>query len=243
MEKINLLGIPIDVISLKQATDDILLYLNENKQKHIATPNNEMLVESTKNSEFKSVLQNTDLNLPDSTGLLIAAFLTGQKLHKRCPGVDTVIELCKRLKPDQPVFLLGAAPGIAQKAAAKLNQINPGINIGGYYSGSPQDSESDFIVNKINHSKPQLLLVAYGAPAQDLWINKHLNKIPSVRVAMGVGGTFDFLAGNIKRAPEAIRQIGLEWLWRLIIQPRRLTRIINATVVFLYLVIRYGKKY
>ena len=205
------------------------------------TPNNEMLVEAVRNEPFRNLLSRTALNLPDSTGLLFAARSTGQVLPMRVTGVDTVERVCASLDASCPVFLLGGAPGVAGTAADALRAKNPALVVAGTFAGSPREEDASAIVELINRSGAHLLLVAYGAPAQDLWIANHLPSMPSVRVAMGVGGTFDFLAGVQKRAPHMVRRLGLEWIWRVVRQPSRLPRIIRATVLFPLLVLRHGR--
>lgn len=227
-----LLDVPIDPVTRKEAVARIKEMLMGNAQHHIATPNSEMLVEASRNPTFKNVLHQTSLNLPDSAGLLWAAKRTHQRLPERVTGVDTVIDLCRELNEATPIFLLGAAPGIAEQAARKLQSMNPHLQIAGAFAGSPREEDAAEIIQRINVSNAVLLLVAYGAPAQDLWIHQNLKSLPSVRVAMGIGGTFDFLAGTRKRAPKIFQTLGLEWLWRLMIEPSRLPRIWTATVVF-----------
>lgn len=233
MVRISILGVPIDSVSRSEAVDWIQSALHENAQTHVMTPNNEMIVEAQQNPVFMDVLKNADLNLPDSTGLVLFS-----ALKQRVTGVDTVKAVCSRQISDIRVFLLGAAEGVAQRAAEKLQQASPDLNIVGTYAGSPAEEEAEDIVQLINEASPHLLLVAYGAPAQDLWIAKYLSEMPSVRVAMGVGGTFDFLAGNVRRAPSLLRAMGLEWLWRLMLQPKRIGRIWNAVVVFPLLILK-----
>lgn len=201
------------------------------------TPNNEMLVEASRNPDFKNLLNRSALNLPDSQGLLLAARLTGQTLPERVTGVDTVIALCSELDASHPVFLLGAGEGVAEKAAEALRSKNPKLKIVGTFSGNPRPEYSDEIINGINAAQPHLLLVAFGAPKQDFWIDEHVPKLSSVRVAMGVGGTFDFLAGIQKRAPAFMQKAGFEWLWRFMQEPSRYKRIWNAVIVFPLLVL------
>ncbi|MDP6575208.1 MAG: WecB/TagA/CpsF family glycosyltransferase [Candidatus Peribacteraceae bacterium] len=243
---VTLLGIPIDAIRQKEAIQIILEMLEGGHlkrffkvggQHHVITPNSEMLVESFKNEKFREVLQLASLNIPDSVGLLYAAKFKGKKLPERVTGVDTVVKLCSQLPKKHSVFLLGAKEGVAEKAAEKLKDINQNLSVAGTHSGSPNEKDTEEIIHKIKEAKPHLLLVAFGAPKQDLWIAEHLNKMPSVRVAMGVGGTFDFIAGVRKRAPALLRSVGLEWMYRLIKQPKRWKRISNAVVVFPYLVV------
>ena len=238
MSRIHLLGIPLDPLTGRQAIDVLQSFLRSTTQHHVTTPNNEMLVEAQRNRMFAEVLRQSSLNLPDSTGLLLAAKWTGQHLPKRVTGVDTVTELCGELSSDSPVFLLGGREGVAEQAAAVLRANNPQLTIVGTFAGSPREEEAEAILRHINAVQPHLLLVAYGAPAQDLWIARHLRELPSVRVAMGIGGTLDFLAGAQTRAPVLLRRLGLEWFWRLICDPKRFPRIWRAVVVFPLLVAR-----
>lgn len=241
MSRIFILGVPIDAVSKAEALERIHSMLASSGQHHVMTPNSEMLVAASKDEKFRELLGRSDLNLPDSAGLLWAAKRTHQHLPERVTGVDTVIELCRSLNADHPVFLLGAGDGIAEKAAEKLRTSNSALKIAGTFAGSPREDAED-IIRRINDSGAHLLLVAYGAPAQDFWIDQHLKKMPQVRVAMGVGGTFDFIAGVQKRAPQWMQTMGLEWLWRLMKEPRRIGRIINAIIVFPYLVLKHTKK-
>lgn len=236
--RVLLLGVPLDPVTEESAVDRILAFLASPAQHHVMTPNAEMLVEAQCNQAFHQLLQRTSLNLPDSVSLLWAARRTGQHLPARVTGVDTVVRLCGVLGPEHPVFLLGSAPGVAERAAAELSRRNPRLVIAGTYAGSPREEHVNDVISRISAARPHLLLVAYGAPAQDLWIDRHLSALPSVRVAMGIGGTFDFLAGTVKRAPQLLRRLGLEWLWRLVREPWRWRRIVRATIVFPWLVVR-----
>lgn len=239
--RIRLLGVPIDAVTRHEAVCLLLEMLAGTGQHHVMTPNSEMLVRAWRDAAFREVLRGTALNLPDSAGLLLAARMTGQSLPARVTGVDTAAALCARLSADVPVYLLGGAPGIAERAGIALRQANPRLCIAGMYAGSPSLQEAPAIIERINRSGARLLLVAYGAPAQDFWIAEHLVALPAVRVAVGVGGTFDFLAGNRRRAPVLLRRSGLEWSWRLLQEPHRFMRIWRAVVVFPLLVCRHGR--
>lgn len=231
--RVTLLGVPIDALTQAEALARLENFLKDSGQKHVATPNNEMLVEAHRNARFRDVLQHTALNLPDSTGLLLMARLRGHRLPARVTGTDTMQKmLCALLDERHPVFFLGAAAGVAQRAAEELKKCNPRLTIAGTFSGSPRSEDAQEIIQKINDAQPHLLLVAFGAPAQDLWIAEHLHKLQSVRVAMGVGGAFDFVAGVQKRAPRFIRTLGLEWAWRFAHEPKRWRRMWKAVVVF-----------
>ncbi len=239
---VTLLGVTIDAVTVPQALGRLREFLASGTAHHVVTPNNEMLVASVRNPAFRAVLNAAALRLPDSTGLLLAAGCTGQRLAGRVTGVDTVTTLCATLDSDTPVFLLGAQPGVAERAAAAIQATNPRLTIAGTHAGSPKPEDAAAIIAKINDSGARLLLVAFGAPAQDLWIAEHLSALSSVRVAMGVGGTFDFLAGERSRAPSILRRFGLEWVWRLLQQPSRWKRIWTAVITFPLLVLRYGKR-
>ncbi|TSC58654.1 MAG: N-acetylglucosaminyldiphosphoundecaprenol [Candidatus Peregrinibacteria bacterium Greene0416_62] len=251
MERVHILGIPIDPVTMEEAVRRVQEMLQRSVQCHVMTPNSEMLVEAHRNPAFKEVLQKSMLNLPDSAGLLWAARRQGQRLPERVSGVDFVERLCATLSADVPVFLLGGRNGVAEKAAQKLRMDptslklrgagNGELRIIGMYEGSPQEEDAQEIIHRVNISAAKLLLVAYGAPVQDLWIAKHLSGMPNIRVAIGVGGTFDFLAGNIRRAPKWMRSLGLEWLWRLMLQPQRIGRICMAIIVFPFLVLTTKK--
>lgn len=242
MSRVTLLGVPLDALTAEEAVERLLQMLRGERACHVATPNAEMLVAASRDASFAEVLRSTDLNLPDSVGLLHAARWTGQVLPERVTGVDTVLRLCDRLDQSIPVFLLGAKPGIAERAAETLRARNPRLVVAGTFAGSPRPEDAEEIVSRIRAASPRLLLVAYGAPAQDRWIRAHLAQLPSVRIAMGIGGTFDFLAGTVKRAPAAWQRAHLEWAWRLLQEPKRLGRILTATVVFPLLVLRHGRK-
>jgi N-acetylglucosaminyldiphosphoundecaprenol N-acetyl-beta-D-mannosaminyltransferase len=241
MSRPVILGVPVDAITRRDARERLMSMLADSRQYHVMTPNAEMLVASSKNAEFLSVLQKSDLNLADSQGLVWMSRFIGQPLPERVTGVDTVIDLCGTLTADHPVFFLGAADGVAERAAKVLQQKNPQLKVAGAFAGTPKDEDAPAIIKRINDSGAHLLLVAYGAPKQDLWIENHLKELPSVRVAMGVGGTFDFISGRQIRAPKFLRALGLEWLWRLIREPSRFPRIFNAVIRFPWLVLRYGK--
>lgn len=237
MERVRILGIPIDAVMMNEAVLRVGNMLKSAGQHHVMTPNSEMLVEGQRNPAFRAVMQSATLNLPDSVGILRAARWVGQEIAERVSGVDFVEQLCGKLDQNVPVFFLGGRGGVGERARDKLGMKNAELRIVGTYEGSPRDADAEDIIQRVNSSGAHLLLVAYGAPQQDLWIAKHFSKMPCVRVAIGVGGTFDFLSGRITRAPKWMQHMGLEWLWRLCKEPQRWKRMIHATIVFPFLVI------
>lgn len=216
MERVIILGVPFDPLTPAQAVERLQTMLAGIGQHHVATPNNEMLVEARGNEPFRALLNRTAFNLADSMGVLWASRWLEHPLPARVTGVDTVTALCVALDESTPVFLLGAGAGIAEKAAAALMSNNPRLLVAGTFAGSPKDEDTKQIVDRVNDSCAELLLVAYGAPAQEVWIDKHLKEMPSVKVAIGIGGTFDFLAGARTRAPVWMRTVGLEWFYRFV---------------------------
>jgi len=168
---------------------------------------------------------------------LTSILLNPKSLHnilpERVTGVDLMQKTCKAsAEKGIKVFLLGAQDGIAEKLKINLEEEFESQFITGTSSLSPIIHDEESIINQINKSQAQILFVAYGAPTQELWIAKNLNKLTTVKLAIGVGGAFDFLTNNKKRAPELMQKLGLEWLYRLIQEPSRIGRIFNATIKF-----------
>src|SRR5436190_1923587 len=164
----------------------------------------------------------------------------GEHRRGRVTGVAlTELIAARAAERGWSMFLLGAAPGVAERAAEALQHKYPGLRVVGCYSGSPRRDEEPVIRARIIAAQPTVLLVAYGHPAQELWIarNQPLLRVP---VAIGVGGVFDYLAGEAPRAPAWMRRIGLEWLYRLIRQPQRWRRILVAVPLFLWAALREG---
>lgn len=248
MQRCDILGVPVDCVTESEAVQRISALCRSAGQFHIATPNPEMLVEATKNHEFKKVLQKTALNIPDGIGLVWAMkkkLSAESSFFERVTGTDFLQKLASsesRLCPPERIFLLGAAPGIAERAAAALRNLNPAIKEIGSWSGSPRSEDEEDILRRINTFSPSLLFVAFGAPKQDLWIARNLARVPSVKIAMGVGGAFDFLAKRRARAPQWMQKCGIEWLWRLFCEPKRIGRIVNAVIVFPWLLLRENIK-
>lgn len=164
-------------------------------------------------------------------------------IPERVTGVDLMSEICRQSgTKGYKIFLLGAGENVAEKLKAKLEKENPEINISGTYRGTADHSEEKAIIEKIDKSEAEILFVAFGSPKQEIWISRNLKKLKSVKLAIGVGGAFDFLSGNRKRAPKLMQKMGLEWLFRLIKEPKRIKRIYNATVKFPILILEKALK-
>lgn len=248
-----ILGIKISTLTSKEILDTIKGFLLSESGHYIITLNPEMIVEAQSKDIFKEVVNHADLCIADGIGILIAdKMLNGGTSLERIPGIDLIYKICgSEFTKERKIFMLGAGKGIAEKAASILQNRYPGMNIVGAEEGmrfespkfkvqSPKDhtEQNLALIQRINDAKPSILFVAFGAPKQEMWIYENLKKIPSVRLAIGVGGSFDFISGRIRRAPKVLRNIGLEWLWRLIREPKRIKRIYNATIKFGWLVLR-----
>lgn len=241
MSTINILGIEIDNLSLEEVLNKIKRYLTakSGQQHYLVTVNPEFIVVAQKDEEFKQILNQAGLAVADGFGLILASKLKKQPLRRKITGVDLIWHLAKLAEQNSySIFLLGAAKGIAAKAAEKLKVKYPRLAIasesGGEVVVHPKIENLD-ILRKINNYKPDILLVALGQVKQEKWIKYNLQKLPSVKLAVGVGGSFDFISGKIKRAPKWLRKIGLEWFWRLLRQPRRFKRIYTAVIKFSWL--------
>ncbi len=233
MNKVSVLNIDIDLIS-RQEIDQVLEdKLNGNTLCHIATVNPEFLVEAHRNKSFAQVLKNTDLKICDGFGISLMSRLFLNTKIERIPGVEVAERVCKICaKTGKSLFFLGGF-NVAHKVEQKMCSKYPELKVVGAIDGTVTTFDA---VAKV---KPDAILVAFGAPNQEIWIQEFGRRIPSLRLAVGVGGTFDFWTGKALRAPEALQNIGLEWLWRLILEPhKRGKRIFNAVCVFPYLFVK-----
>jgi N-acetylglucosaminyldiphosphoundecaprenol N-acetyl-beta-D-mannosaminyltransferase len=203
------------------------------------TVNPEFIIAARRDPGFRAALDGAALATADGVGVVLAARLLGRPLSSRVTGVDLVEALATVRQPRPRLFLLGAAPGIAERAADRLHERFPGIEIAGCWAGTPRPEDTAGTLARLGASGANLLLVAYGAPAQDTWIAAHRSELADcgILVAIGIGGALDFLAGAVPRAPRLVRRAGFEWLYRLIRQPWRWRRQL-ALPLFALLVLR-----
>ncbi|MDZ4221720.1 MAG: WecB/TagA/CpsF family glycosyltransferase, partial [Patescibacteria group bacterium] len=243
MQSVNIMGVEVSDVSRAQALAQAKHFLEDENQHFIVTPNPEIVLQARRDDGLRRILNLADLSLPDGFGLKIGAASLGQKLHNRVTGADFTESLCGLAEQEQwGVFLLGSLDEkTAEQAAWRLRYQYKQLKVVGHASGGVvefkrgkwQASDAK-LLDRINQSRAKILFVGFGCPKQEKWIFHNLDKLPSVKLAITVGGTLDFLAGERKRSALLVRKIGLEWLWRLIIQPSRIRRIWNATVVFLW---------
>ena len=220
--RVDILGVGFDRIDLAGAAERVIERHAAEKRTFVITANPEFVMLARRDAELGEIARGAELVVADGTGVLLASRMLGDPLPGRVPGrvlVPAVLQLASG-----PVFLLGAAPGVAERAAATLVRRIPSLKIAGTHAGSPAPEEDAAIRAQIEASHARLLLVAYGMPAQERWISRNLPLLPHVRTAIGVGGVFDQLAGRVRLPPSFVHAIGFEWLWRLFMEPRRWRR-------------------
>lgn len=238
---IHILGVRVDAVTYRAVLDIIAQWIQQRTPHQIATTNPEFVMAAQQNAAFRQTLQQADLCVADGIGLLWAARRLGQRLPERVTGSDLVpLVASQAAQRGWRLFLLGAAPGVAEQTARQLEQQNPGLRIAGVYAGSPDAADAPAIVARVHAAQPDVLFVAYGAPAQDLWIARHKAEL-GVPVLMGVGGAFDHLVGVQRRAPVWLQRIHLEWFFRLVTQPWRWRRQL-ALPRFVWAVLRQGRR-
>jgi N-acetylglucosaminyldiphosphoundecaprenol N-acetyl-beta-D-mannosaminyltransferase len=226
-ESMEILGVPVHKVTMDQCLNLARQFVSGSECRQIATVNPEFVIAARHDPQFMSVLRHADLCIPDGIGLIYASRWMGNPLPERVAGSALVYHLAEEAaRHGWRLFLLGAAPGVAEEAAAKFQALYTNLEIAGTYAGSPAWDENDSIVSMINESEADLLFVAYGAPNQDKWIARNRKALSSVRLAIGVGGSLDFVTGRSPRAPEWVQELGLEWMYRLIREPWRWRRML-----------------
>ncbi len=240
-QTITILGVPIDNVTKEQAgqiTLDLVRKSNKNCSM-IFAPNTEFIMKAQKDEEFFNILKQSSLSTPDSIGVMLGAKMQGKKFVERIPGQAYFREVLRIGEQEGLTFyLLGGMPGIPEKTRENLLKIFPKLKIVGVHNGYMTEEQEKEVVSEINSLQPNVLFVATGAPRQEKWIYNHRNEL-KVDVATGQGGTFDYEAGRIKRAPVWIQKIGMEWFWRLCLEPKR---IIRMSVLPIYLIKVFFKK-
>ena len=224
---ISILNTPVHPVTMADTLTLAQQFMTEARLHQIATTNPEFVMTAQQDEAFRQVLWAADLCIPDGIGLIYAARWLKRPLPQRVPGSELIYRLATlAAQNDWRLFLLGAAPGVAEEAAVILQEQNPGLIIAGTYAGSPAPAENEAIVQRINASQADMLFVAYGAPRQDKWIARNKERLTTVRLAMGIGGSLDFVTGRANRAPRWLQNLGLEWLHRLIREPWRWRRML-----------------
>lgn len=230
----------VDCLTMAEAVGHCLRFLESAGQHQVVTVNPEFVMLAQRDAPFRTLIREASLVVPDGAGIVWALRRQGIANVARVTGIDLMQELCVRAAQRQvPVFLLGAAPGIAAKAAAALQQDIPGLKIAGTAVGTPDPKQASALCSQVRESGAGLLFVAFGCPAQDFWIQRYQAET-GARVAIGVGGSFDYISGTVARAPLWVRRLNLEWCYRLLRQPWRWRRQLTL-IPYLWRVLRESK--
>lgn len=234
----NILGIKLSGLSYEQLLFDIELGLEKKTKRYLVTPNPEIILATLKDENLKNIINAADFSLADGFGLKLAGILKGEKII-RITGSDLSLKILSLAeKNNYKVAIIIWEKGLSSvekvNAALKRKYVNLDFAV---YKSPRESSLSKELIKKINDYSPAILFVALGFPEQEKVVAGNLTDFKDVNLALGVGGTFDFITGKKRRAPRLFRYLGLEWLWRLIIQPKRIKRIWRATVVFMYKVL------
>ncbi len=229
---VYVLGVRVDRLSQQQALALIDRIISRHQQdssllcQQVVTVNPEFVMAAQHDAAFRDYINQAAIVVPDGMGVVWATRYLGQPAPERVTGTDILPELARLCaQKAYRLYLLGAAPGVAEIAAERLQALAPGLQIAGTYAGSPALSEENELTERISSARADILCVAYGAPAQELWIGRNRARLP-VAVAMGVGGAYDFLSGRQLRAPRTMQRMGLEWLYRLYREPQRWRRML-----------------
>ena len=225
MSRTDVLGVGFDNVTKAEAVERALELIDAREGRYVVTPNPEIVMLAKENPALKEALAGADIVLPDGAGIVKGAAILGRPMKEKVPGIDFACGVMARLaERGGSVYLFGAKPGVAEAAAETLRTKFPGLVISGTSDGYFSDDGP--IIEKISAAAPDMLLVCLGSPKQELWMAKMSGKLP-VGLMVGLGGSLDVFAGTVKRAPEAWQKLDLEWLYRLLKEPRRIGRMMK----------------
>jgi len=234
-DRVDILGIRVDNFTMDEALQFILDSAVGSAARQLCFVNTDCINKSVREEKYRNLLHKSDAVLADGIGIRIAGKITRREIRQNVNGTDLFPLLCQRLQRSElGLFLLGARPEVVGAIAEWVNKTHPGVRIKGYRDGYFDATQEAAVLQEIDDSGAEILLVAFGSPRQDLWIAEHLPQLAQVRIAMGVGGLFDFYSGRIPRAPQWMRELSLEWVYRLYQEPGRMwRRYLLGNVVFL----------
>jgi N-acetylglucosaminyldiphosphoundecaprenol N-acetyl-beta-D-mannosaminyltransferase len=222
--RIDVLGVPVDCLDMEGALALVDSTIRHDGRLTILAVNPEKVMAARRDPKILAALRGAGLLIPDGIGVVWAAGLLSKQRLARVPGSELMPAICAMAAQNgYGVFLFGAAPEVNETAARVLQSSCPGLRIVGRRHGFVAEAETAALLGEINRSGADVLFVALGSPRQELWINQHIDEL-NVKVYQGVGGTFDILAGRVRRAPKLFRDLHLEWFYRLLADPRRLAR-------------------
>ncbi len=224
--RIEVLNVKIDVVTMKEAVECVEKFITQKKTHLVVTPNAEIIMMANQDKELFHIINGADLVIPDGAGVVWAARYNGDPMPERVAGYDLVQNLLHQAASKKyRIYMLGGSPGIVDKAKENAEKLYNGVQIVGTRHGFFTKQEEPEIINEIINCQPDILLVALGVPRQEKWIVKYMEQIKAP-VAIGVGGTFDVMAGAVKRAPLWMQNARLEWLYRLLSEPKRAIRML-----------------
>ena len=227
MNKVELLGIAFDDLALSAAVERALSLMDERRAAYVVTPNPEIVLDARKNPALNTAIAGAALTLPDGVGVIYASRILGRELRHRVPGIDFASALMERMgESGRSVYLLGAKPGVAELAGGNLTAQYDGLVLSGWHDGYFSEEENEGVLAAINAASPDLLLVCLGSPKQELWMQRNAPRL-KVGLMAGLGGALDVYAGLVERAPRRWSELGLEWLYRLIKEPKRMRRMVR----------------
>jgi N-acetylglucosaminyldiphosphoundecaprenol N-acetyl-beta-D-mannosaminyltransferase len=225
-ESVRLMDVNITPISMSEAVARIEEFIRSRQPHIVVTSDASAIMKAQEDEELHRIINTADLVTPDGIGVIWGARLLDLPIYERVPGVDLVAALCAvAAQRGYRIFILGAAPGVAEQAAQNLQATYPGLTVAGTHHGYFGAEEEAHIVEAIRLAQPDILFVAFGIPKQEKWIRRHLQTM-QVPVCIGVGGSFDVYSGRLKRAPLWVQRMGMEWFYRALIEPKRFVRLL-----------------
>jgi len=240
LERAEILGVTFDNITMRQAVDRTMELIRSGRTAFVVTPNAEIAYDCIKDREFRELINKADLVIPDGAGVVLASKILKTPLRQKVAGIELAEALLPELaKQGKKLFLLGAKPGVAERAAEKMEQIAPGLDVCGCLHGYFESDEE--AVEAINAAKADIVFVCLGSPKQERWMYRNADKLVPCTM-IGLGGSLDVFAGEAKRAPELMIRMNLEWLYRLYKQPSRIGRMMRLPKYLLYAVRKSLKK-
>ena len=223
-KRIEILGVPLDCVTMESAIHYADQLIRERKSAAILAVNPEKVIKCLDNPEFHKLINNAGLLIPDGIGVVLAARMLGERGIKRVPGAELMPGLCELAEREgYTIFLFGATPEVNEQACEVIRSTYPGIKLVGQQHGYLAHEDMEGFIDRLKQLSPDILFVALGSPKQEQWIMQYLPEL-NISVCQGVGGTFDVLSGNVRRAPWIFRSMNLEWLYRLLASPKRLIR-------------------
>lgn len=226
LKQVEILGVNVNSLTMAQAVEAVQQFIAKKKVALVATANAEMLMRSTEDRELQEILNQADLVVPDGAGTVWAAGQLGEPMPERVAGYDLAQELMREAPSrGYRFYFFGSAPGVADRAKIRAEELYPGIEVVGTRNGFFSEADEPQIIADIKAAKPDILLAALGVPKQEKWLKKHLEEL-KVPVSIGVGGTLDVMAGVMQRAPLWMQKAKLEWLFRGLKQPSRAGRLL-----------------